>query len=97
MERTNADDFRSNLKTWMESAREEPIKITRKTGEAFVLVNADEFEKMQIELASLRGVAQGLSDVIHGRVKKSELKSTNSAIERAKERVLGKKVKKAVG
>lgn len=97
MERTNTDDFRSNLKTWMESARHEPIKITRKTGEAFILVNADEFEKMQMELASLRGVAQGLSDVIHGRVKKSDLKSTNSAIERAKERVLGKKNKKAVG
>jgi prevent-host-death family protein len=97
MERTNADDFRSNLKEWMESARHEPIKITRKTGEAFVLINADEFEKIQIELASLRGVAQGLSDVVHGRVKKSHLKSSNSAIERAKERFLGKKSKKAVG
>jgi prevent-host-death family protein len=97
MERTNADDFRSNLKEWMESARSEPVKITRKTGEAFVLINADEFEKIQIELASLRGVAQGLSDIVNGRVKKSQLKSTDSAIERAKERVLGKKNKKAVG
>ncbi len=97
MERTNTDDFRTNLKNWMEYARDEPLKITRKTGEAFVLVNSDEFEKMQIELASLRGVAQGLSDVINGRVNKSELKSTGSAIERAKERVLGKKNKKAVG
>lgn len=94
MERTNADDFRTNLKTWMESARHEPIKITRKSGEAFVLINAEDFEKIQIELASLRGVAQGLSDVIHGRVKKSQLKSTNSPIERAKEKVLGKKSKK---
>lgn len=91
MQKINMSDFRSNLKTWMDSARDEPIKITRKTGEAFILVNADDFEKMQIELASLRGVAQGLSDVIHGRVRKSEPKSTNSTIARAKERVLGKK------
>ena len=97
MERTNAEDFRSNLKNWMESARHEPVKITRKTGEAFVLINAEEFEQIQIELASLRGVAQGLSDVIHGRVKKAQLKSADSPIERAKERVLGKKSKKVAG
>ncbi len=96
MERTSADDFRSNLKEWMESARSEPIKITRKTGEAFVLINAEEFERIQIELASLRGVAQGLSDVISGKVKKSQSKSTDSAIQKAKDRVLSKKNKKAV-
>lgn len=96
MERINAEDFRSNLKEWMESARSEPVKITRKTGEAFVLINAEEFEKIQLELATLRGMAQGLSDALHGRVKKSELKSTDGAIEKAKERVLGKKEKKAV-
>lgn len=97
MERTNADEFRSNLKEWMESARNEPIKITRKTGEAFVLINAEDFEKIQIELATLRGIAQGLSDVISGKVSKSQRNSTDSAIEKAKDRVLNKKSKKAVG
>lgn len=51
MDRTNANDFRTNLKEWMEATRSEPVKITRKSGEAFVLLNADEFEKMQVELA----------------------------------------------
>ena len=97
MDRTNANDFRTNLKEWMEAARSEPVKITRKSGEAFVLLNADEFEKMQIEIASLRGVAKGLSDVVHGRVRKSNDQSTESVVARAKERVLGKKNKKAVG
>lgn len=97
MDRTNADDFRTNLKQWLEAARSEPVKITRKSGESFVLLNADEFEKIQFELASLRGVAKGLSDVVHGRVRKSAAGSTESAIDRAKERVLGKKNKKAVG
>ena len=97
MDRTNANDFRTNLKEWMEAARSEPVKITRKSGEAFVLLNADDFEKMQIELAGLRGVAKGLSDVVHGRTRKSTEQSTESAITRAKERVMGKKNKKAVG
>lgn len=97
MDRTNADDFRTHLKQWLEAARTEPVKITRKSGESFVLLNADEFEKIQIELASLRGIAKGLSDVAHGRIRKSTAESTESAINRAKERVLGKKSRKAVG
>ncbi len=97
MERTSANDFRSNLKEWMESARTEPIKITRKSGESFVLLNSDEFEKLQIELANLRGITQGLSDVIQGRTRPATDQSTNTAIERAKEKVLGKRKKAAVG
>jgi prevent-host-death family protein len=97
MDRTNANDFRANLKEWMEAASSEPIKITRKSGDAFVLLNADIFEKMQVELASLRGIAQGLSDMAQGRVRKSTTESTGSAIDRAKTRVFGKRTKKAVG
>lgn len=97
MGKTNANDFRANLKEWMEIARTEPVKITRKSGEAFILLNADEFEKSQVELANLRGIAQGLNDALHGRTRKATSESTNNVIERAKERVLGKKLKKAVG
>ena len=95
MDRTNANDFRSNLKEWMETARSEPIKITRKSGEAFVLLNADKFDKIQVELATLRGIAQGLTDVVQGRTRKATRETTNNAIERAKERVLVKRAKKA--
>ena len=73
------------------------MKITRKSGEAFVLVNADEFEKIQLELASLRGIALGLSDVVHGNVQDASDKSLRSSIDKARERVLGKQSKKAVG
>ena len=97
MDRINANDFRANLKEWMEAARSEPVKITRKSGEAFVLVNADEFEKIQLELASLRGIALGLSDVVHGNVQDSTPESIKSAMDKARERVLGKQNKKAVG
>jgi antitoxin YefM len=94
MDRTNANDFRTNLKEWMEAARSEPVKITRKSGEAFVLVSAEEFEGMRLELASLRGVAQGLSDVVQGRVRKGTKNSLDQAMERAKDRVLGSRTKK---
>lgn len=97
MDKTNANNFRNSMKDWMEAARKEPVKITRKSGEAFVLVNADEFEKMQLELANLRGVAKGLTDVIQGRTSPASNDSTHKAIERAKERVLGKRATKAVG
>ena len=97
MDRINANDFRANLKECMDAARSEPVKITRKSGEAFVLVNADEFEKIQLELASLRGIALGLSDVVHGNVQDASDKSLRSSIDKARERVLGKQSKKAVG
>jgi len=97
MDRTNANDFRANLKEWLDTARTEPVKVTRKNGESFILMNSDEFEKMQVELANLRGVARGLSDVVHGRTRPATSESTESAIERAKARVIGKRSKKAVG
>lgn len=97
MDRINANDFRANLKECMEAARSEPVKIIRKTGEAFVLLNAEEFEQIQLELASLRGIALGLSDVVHGNVQEASDESLRSSIDKARERVLGKQSKKAVG
>ncbi|MBY0384259.1 type II toxin-antitoxin system Phd/YefM family antitoxin [bacterium] len=97
MDRTNANDFRANLKEWMETARTEPVKITRKSGEAFVLINADEFEEIQMEVATLRGVVKGLTDAVQGRTQPASLKSTEAAIENARNKVFGKKSKKAVG
>ena len=98
MDRTNANDFRSNLKEWMETARSEPVKITRKSGEAFVLLNADIFEKMQLDLARLQGLTASLMDVTQRRVNDATELSTKSVFSRAKDRALKtKKSKKAVG
>ncbi|MCB0412091.1 MAG: type II toxin-antitoxin system Phd/YefM family antitoxin [Bdellovibrionales bacterium] len=98
MDRTNADQFRSNMKEWMEAASKEPIKITRKSGEAFVLVNAEIFEKMQLDLARLEGLTASLVDVTQGRVSPATEKSTAEVFERAKKRALSsRKNKKAVG
>jgi len=84
MDKTSADNFRSNMKDWMETARNEPIKITRKSGESFVLLDADTFEKMQIDLARYQGLTAGLFDVIEGRTSLASDKSTTEVFERAK-------------
>ena len=98
MDRTSADQFRSNMKEWMDAARNEPVKITRKSGEAFVLLNADIFEKMQLDLARLEGLTTSLMDVAQGRVAAATEKSTADVFTRAKQRALAaKKNKKAVG
>jgi len=97
MERTNANEFRSNLKEWMEAARKEPIRITRKSGESFVLLDADTFEKMQLDLAKLQGITGGLMDVVQGRLQRSTVDSTTKTLNKAKALALaGKTVKKAV-
>ena len=95
MDRTNSNNFRANLKEWMEAARAEPVKITRKSGEAFVLLNADVFEKMQLELARLKGLAAGLMDAVHGRVRPATPEATKDVLERAKTRALAARKKKA--
>ena len=98
MDRTSADQFRSNMKEWMEAARSEPVKITRKSGEAFVLLNADIFEKMRLDLARLQGLTASLLDVAQGRVNPATEKSTADVFAKAKQRVLSaKKIRKAVG
>lgn len=65
---SNVENFHLDLNECMEAARAEPVRITRKSGEAFVLMNAEEFERPQAEVATLRGVASGLADTAHGRV-----------------------------
>jgi PHD/YefM family antitoxin component YafN of YafNO toxin-antitoxin module len=98
MERTNAEQFRSNMKEWMEAARNEPVRITRKSGESFVLIRSEIFEKMQLDLARLEGLTASLVDVIHGRTSPVTDQSTLDGFERAKKRaVTTKKSRKAAG
>lgn len=98
MDKTNAEQFRSNMKEWMETARTEPVKITRKTGESFVLINAEIYEKMQLHLARLEGLTASLISVAQGHATPATEKSTAEVFAKAKARALAnRKSKKAVG
>jgi PHD/YefM family antitoxin component YafN of YafNO toxin-antitoxin module len=82
--------MKDKLKEAMMATKEGPVKLTNEIGESFILLNADEFFKNQLELESLRGIALGLSDVIHGNVQDFTEESIKSAMDKARERVFGK-------
>jgi len=97
MDKTNAQEFRSNLKEWMDTAENEPVKITRKSGESFILLNSSQFEKMQLELTHLRGLAQGLSDSLNEKTKLMNEGSLKDIFSKAKSKTSTiKSSKKAV-
>ncbi len=97
MDRTNADQFRANLKEWMDAAKTEPVKVTRKSGESLVLINAELFEKMQVDLARLEGLTVSLIDAANGRLTTATESSTAKVFERAKKRALSHKKTNKVG
>ena len=86
MKKTNANDFRENLKSWFDTAMTEPVKITRKSGDSFYLVQDEIFEKMRLDLAELNGVMMGLNDVIQGRTSSNAKVGVKKTIEKSKER-----------
>lgn len=96
MKQTNALDFRKQLKMWMDGAKAEPLRITRKNGDAFVMVTQDEYEQTQRELAQLRGKYEGLLDAFHGRTEKASSQSLKSLFDEVKGSMKAK-TKKVVG
>lgn len=60
MDTVSVNQFRDNLKSFVEQvvSNHTPIKVTRRTGEAFVVVSADDWEREQETLYVLQN--QGL-------------------------------------
>lgn len=56
MDTVSVNKFRDNLKTFVEQAvsQHTPIKVTRRTGEAFVVMSADDWEREQETLHVLQ-------------------------------------------
>ncbi|ODS25137.1 prevent-host-death protein [Candidatus Endobugula sertula] len=56
METISVNQFRDNLKSFVEQAvsTHEPIKVTRRAGEAFVVISADDWEQEQESLYILQ-------------------------------------------
>jgi PHD/YefM family antitoxin component YafN of YafNO toxin-antitoxin module len=97
MNGTNAQEFRIHLKEWMETARAEPVRITRKSGESFILVNENDFSNLQQEVVRLQGALLGMMDVVEGRTKEISQSSIKNSAANIKSLLLAKKDKKAVG
>ena len=56
METVSVNKFRDNLKSLVEQSvnRHEPLKVTRRTGDAFVVIGADDWEREQETLYVLQ-------------------------------------------
>ncbi|MGY0590906.1 MAG: type II toxin-antitoxin system Phd/YefM family antitoxin, partial [Paraglaciecola chathamensis] len=56
MNSISVNQFRDNLKTYVEQAVSEhqPIKVTRRAGEAFIVMSADDWEREQETLHVLQ-------------------------------------------
>lgn len=79
MESTNPKKLRAELKDYLDLAISEPIRIQRRSGENYVLMNEDKFAEMQIEIETLQRRLLSMSQVMSGEVqeatgKKSRLK-----------------------
>lgn len=59
MDNVTVNKFRDNLKTYVEQvvSNHTPIKVTRRTGEAFVVMSAEDWEREQETLYVLQNSA----------------------------------------
>jgi PHD/YefM family antitoxin component YafN of YafNO toxin-antitoxin module len=68
MESTNPKKLRAEMKDYLELAKNEPIRIQRRSGESYILLNEEEYSKMQIEIMSLQRRLLSMSNILDGEV-----------------------------
>ena len=54
MQSTNPKHLRAHMKSFLDLAAQEPLRILRRTGEAYILVNEQQFAKLQRELVAMQ-------------------------------------------
>lgn len=69
MNQTNPKKFRAELKDYLDLAAKEPIRINRRSGENYVLMNESQYAEMQNEILSLQRRLLGMSDALAGKGK----------------------------
>ena len=66
MENTNPKKLRAEMKDYLELAINEPVRIQRRSGESYILMNEEEYSKMQIEIMSLQRRLLAMSNILDG-------------------------------
>ena len=82
MENTNPKKLRAEMKDYLELANSEPIRIQRRSGESYILINEEEYSKMQIEIMSLQRRLLSMSNILDGEVE--DVPSSKKLIKRFK-------------
>jgi PHD/YefM family antitoxin component YafN of YafNO toxin-antitoxin module len=69
METTNPKQLRAELKNFLDLASGEPVRIQRRSGETFILMNESQYAQMQNEILSLQRRLLGMADALTGKGK----------------------------
>ena len=67
MNQTNPKKLRAELRDYLDLASKEPIRINRRSGESYVLMNESRFAEMQNEILGLQKRLLGMSDALTGK------------------------------
>ena len=76
MESTSPKKLRAELKDYLDLAASEPIRIQRRSGENYVLMNENKYADLQNEISSLQRRLLAMNDIADGRT--SEYKGKES-------------------
>lgn len=68
MNQTSPKKLRAELKDYLDQAEREPVRIQRRSGGSFVLMNERLYADMQNEILSLQRRLLGMSDALGGKV-----------------------------
>ena len=70
------------MKDYLDLATEEPIRIQRRSGESYILINEGQYAQMQNEIISLQRRLLSMSDALDGNVE--DLPSAKERLNRFK-------------
>ncbi len=85
MDSISVNQFRDNLKTYVEQtvSEHEPIKVTRRAGDAFIVMSADDWEREQETLHVLQSnsLMQQISESIKTHISNKGYKPTQEQLD----------------
>lgn len=82
MESTSPKKLRAELKDYLDMATSGPIRIQRRSGESYILMNEDQYLQLQNEISSLQRRLLAMSEVMDG--KTSDYTGKQSRLKRFK-------------
>ncbi len=82
MESTSPKKLRAELKDYLDLATLEPIRIQRRSGENFILMNEEKYAELQNEISSLQRRLLAMNEIADG--KSSEYKGKEDRLKRFK-------------
>lgn len=69
MQSANAKKFRTELKDYMDVAVSEPVRISRRDGQSFILMSEQVYDEFRNEIQSLQRRLLGMSEIVDGKTK----------------------------